>query len=53
MSSYQLAGTQKAYRITLNLSVESDFNPHQIDLSKVLELDGDYEDVSVYVEDLN
>ena len=53
MSSYQLAGTQKAYRITLNLSVESDFNPHQIDWSKVLELDGDYEDVSVYVEDLN
>ena len=53
MSSYQLAGTQKAYRITLNLSVESDFNPHQIDWSKVLELDGDYEDVSVYVEDLS
>ena len=53
MSYYNIAGTQKAYRITLNLSVDSDFNPHQIDWAKVLELDGDYEDVSVYVEDLN
>ena len=53
MSYYNIAGTQKAYRITLNLSVDSDFNPRQIDWAKVLELDGDYEDVSVYVEDLN
>ena len=48
-----IVGTQKAYRITLNLSVESDFNPHQIDWNKLLELDGDYEDISVYIEDLN
>ncbi len=48
-----IVGTQKAYRITLNLSVESDFNPRDIDWHKLFELDGDYEDVSVYVEDLN
>ena len=48
-----IVGTQKRYRITLDLSVESDFNPHDIDYAKLFELDGDYEDVSVYVEDLN
>ena len=53
MSYYQLAGTQKRYRITLDLSVESDFNPHEIDWGRLFELNGDYEDVSVYVEDLN
>ncbi len=53
MSYYQLAGTQKRYRITLDLSVESDFNPHEIDWERLFELNGDYEDISVYVEDLN
>ena len=53
MPYYHTVGTQKAYRITLNLSVESDFNPHNIDYRKLFELDGDYEDISVYVEDLN
>ena len=48
-----IEGTQKRYRITLDLSVESDFNPHDIDYRKLFELDGDYEDISVYVEDLN
>ena len=53
MSIYHTVGTQKRYRITLDLSVESDFNPHDIDYRKLFELNGDYEDVSVYVEDLN
>ena len=53
MPYYNIAGTQKVYRITLNLSVDSDFNPHDIDWHRLFKLDGDYEDVSVYVEDLN
>jgi hypothetical protein len=52
MSSYHIVETQKRYRITLDLSVESDFNPHDIDFEKLFKLNGDYEDVSVYVEDL-
>ena len=48
-----IVGTQKRYRITLDLSVESDFNPRDIDYAKLFELDGDYEDICVYVEDLN
>ena len=53
MSYYQLAETQKRYRITLDLSVESDFNPHQIDWDKLLQIDDDFEGLNVYIEDLN
>ena len=44
---------QKQYRITLNLSVLSDFNPHQINYEKLLKLDEDCEALSVIIEDLN
>ena len=44
---------QKQYRITLNLSVLSDFNPHQINYEKLFKLDKDYEALSVQIEDLN
>ena len=36
MSYYQLADTQKVYKITLNLSVDDDFIPENINWSKVL-----------------
>ena len=44
---------QKQYRITLNLSVLNDFNPHQINYEKLFSLDEDYEGLSVQIEDLN
>ena len=44
---------QKKYRITLNLSVQNDFNPHQINYEKLFKLDADYEALSVNIEDLN
>ena len=44
---------QKQYRITLNLSVLNDFNPHQINYEKLFSLDADYEALSVNIEDLN
>ena len=53
MLNYQLADVQKGYRITLNLSVDDDFNPHQIDWDKLLEIDDDYEGLNEYIEDLN
>jgi|TARA_A100001011_G_scaffold306151_1_gene321033 hypothetical protein len=44
---------QKQYRITLNLSVLNDFNPHQINYEKLFKLDKDLEALSVNIEDLN
>ena len=52
MSNYQLADTQKGYRITLNPSVDDDFKPENINWSKVLQLN-DYEQVDVYIENTN
>jgi hypothetical protein len=40
------------YRVTLDLDVLGDFNPHQIDWNKVLDLQGD-ESCESYVEDLS
>ena len=42
---------ENKYRITLELDVESDFNPQQIDWSKVLDLHSN-ESVQSYTEDL-
>lgn len=50
-SSYLLAQKQR-YRITLEISAQEDFNPHQIDWSKVLKLEP-AEKVKSYVEDLD
>ena len=52
MSNYQLADTQKDIRITLNLSVDDDFIPENINWNKLLELN-DYECADVYIENTN
>ena len=52
MLNYQLADVQKGYRIPLNLSVDDDFKPENINWSKVLQLN-DYEQVDVYIENTN
>jgi hypothetical protein len=48
--SYSVAQKSK-YRITLELDVMEDFNPHQIRWEDVFELEGN-ESVNAYVEDL-
>ena len=44
--------TQSKYRITLELDVESDFNPRDINWDKVFELGGN-EYVEAYIEELD
>ena len=44
--------TQTRYRITLDIVVDDEFNPHQIDWRKVLQLEGD-ESVESVTEDLS
>ena len=44
--------TKRKYRITLELDVLSDFNPHQIDWNKVLEIQ-DNESCESIIEDLS
>ena len=43
--------TQSRYRITLELEVESDFNPRDINWDKVFDLGGN-ESVESYIEEL-
>ena len=43
--------TQNKYRITLELDVESDFNPRDINWEKVFDLSGN-ESVESYIEEL-
>ena len=50
MLNYQLADTQKGYRITLNLSVDDDFIPENINWTKLLQLN-DYEQVESVIEE--
>ena len=45
----QLADVQKVYKITLNLSVDDDYIPENINWHKVLELN-DYEQVESIIE---
>ena len=45
-------GQKAKYRIKLELDVMDDFNPHQIDWEKVLDVQGS-EKISAYVEDLS
>ena len=45
----QLADTQKVYKITLNLSVDDDYIPENINWHKVLQLN-DYEQVETVIE---
>ena len=51
MPSFTLAQKQR-YFITLDLDVLSDFNPHEIDWAKLLDIQGS-ETVDTYVEDLS
>ena len=40
------------YRVTLDMSVMGDFDPRQVDYTKVFDLQ-ESEDVEVYIEDLD
>ena len=53
MSVLPANSTKKQYRITLNMSLLSDFTPHQINYEKLFKLDEDCEALSVTIEDLN
>ena len=44
--------TEQKYRITLDITVQDDFNPQQIDWRKVLDLQGN-ESVQSYTESLS
>ena len=44
--------TQNKYRITLDLQVDSDFNPRNINWDKVFDLGGN-ESVDSYIEELD
>ena len=46
----QLAPCQQSYRITLNLTVDQDFNPRQIDFNKVFNL-SEWESISTHIEE--
>ncbi len=50
MSYYQIVDTQKVYKITLNLSVDDDFIPENINWTKLLQLN-DYEQVESVIEE--
>lgn len=50
-TSYMLAQKQK-YRVTLELEVLGDFDPHQIDWEKTLDIQP-AESVNAYVENLS
>ena len=51
MSVLYTPTTNKQVRVTLTLSVESDFNARQIDWRKLFELEGN-ETVESYIEEL-
>lgn len=51
MNSY-LSVQKQRYRITLELDVMSDFNPHQIEWKKLFDLEPN-ESIESYVEDLS
>lgn len=52
MANAYLTVQKMRYRVTLDLEVLEDFNPHQIDWNKVLDLQG-AESCESYVENLN
>ena len=45
----QLAPCQQSYRITLDLTVTEDFNPHQIDFRRVFDL-SEWESINTHIE---
>ena len=52
MSVSNYYGQKSKYRITLEIDALDDFNPHQIDWRKVLQLEGD-ESVESVIENLS
>jgi|TARA_R100000455_G_C6272839_1_gene129930 predicted component of type VI protein secretion system len=52
MQLSSLPGQKTKFRITLELNVMDDFNPHDVDWEKVLDIQGD-ETIKSYVEDLS
>jgi len=44
---------KQRYRITLDLEVMEDFNPHNIDWEQLFELEGSERVIDSYVEDLS
>jgi hypothetical protein len=52
MSSSYLVGQKQKYRITLEVDAFNDFNPHQIDWEKTLDIQST-EKVNAYIEDLS
>ena len=52
--SVSYASPQKQrYRITLDIKVYDDFNPHQIDFEELFDMEGTERVVDSYVEDLS
>ena len=52
MAVSNIYGQKTKYRITLELDVQDDFNPRQIDWRKVLQINED-EDLDCYIEDID
>ena len=52
MAVSNIYGQRTKYRITLELDVQDDFNPRQIDWRKVLQINED-EDLDCYIEDID
>ena len=44
---------KQRYRITLDLEVMEDFDPHQIDWENLFELEGNEKVIDIYVEDMS
>ena len=52
--SVAISQTQKQrYRITLDIEVLEDFNPHNIDWETLFELEGNEQVIDSYVEDVS
>ena len=52
MTVSNIYGQRTKYRITLELDVQDDFNPRQIDWGKVLQINED-ESIDCYIEDID
>ena len=53
MSVLSSQAQKQRYRITLDLEVMEDFDPHQIDWEQLFELEGSERVIDSYVEDLS
>ena len=52
MTVSNIYGQKTKYRITLELDVQDDFNPRQIDWRKVLQIN-ENEDLDCYIEEID